>query len=69
MKFPNKMIQSAYQAALDKTFTWSPTRQVFTDESGNTNYNYSAMIWLKDNGVLQQLPYSGKIVYEFRIKE
>lgn len=69
MKFPNKMIQAAYQAALGKTFTWSPTRQVFTDEVGNSDYHYPAMVWLKDQDILHHLPWSGELVHKFAIKD
>lgn len=68
-KFPNKMVKATYLVALGRTFTWSPTRQVFTDESGNSDYNYSAMVWLKEHGILEQLPFRGVIIDEFRIKE
>ena len=69
MKFPNKKVEATYASAIGKTFTWSPTRQVFTDEDGNTSYDYHAMCWLKDNGVLMLLPYDIKnFVNQYRIK-
>lgn len=70
MKFPNKTVKATYDSAIDKTFTWSPTNQRFTDESGNTDYDYVAMCWLKDNNILTQLPYDGKIfVNQYRISK
>lgn len=69
MKFPNKTVKATYDSAIDKTFTWSPHRQVFTDEDGNTSYDYHAMCWLKDNNVLILLPYDVKnFVNQYRIK-
>lgn len=68
-KLPNKMLQAAYDAALDKTFTWSPTYQRFTDQHGNSDYNYSAMLWLKDNGFFVEQPYNpDDFVLKFRLK-
>ena len=64
------MIAAAYESAKGKTFTWSPSRQVFTDEQDCTAYNYAAMLWLKHHGVLKQLPWNSTIiVHQFRIEE
>ena len=54
-KFPNKMIQEAYQRALGHIFTYSPSFQKFTDENQNSDYNYNAMLYLKDQGMLQRM--------------
>jgi hypothetical protein len=69
MKFPNKVVEKAYEKAKGKIFTWSSFYQVFTDENGNSEYNYSAMLWLKDNGYMTLLPWAGgSIVYRFQLK-
>lgn len=70
MHLPNKKVQETYNKAKGQTFTWSPTRQVFTDQSGNTDYDYSAMLWLKHNRYLKPLPFdksSTSIVTKFQI--
>ena len=70
MKFPNKMITETFNQATGKTFTWSPSNYVFTDESGKSDYPYYAMLWLKDNGWLVQLPWDHKsIAYKFQLKK
>lgn len=69
VKLPNKMIQAAYNKAVDKTFTWSPTNQRFTDESGSFDYDYSAMLWLKEHGWLLEQPCdTSDFVLKFRVK-
>lgn len=68
-KLPNKMIQEAYDAAVGKIFTWSPTYQRFTDEHGSSDYDYSAMLWLKENNWLLEQPYDpSDFVLKFRVK-
>lgn len=72
MKFPNKVIAAAYAKGSGKTFTWSPGRQVFTDEDGSTNYVYSAMLWLMEREVLVRQPWNGTpedFVYKYKMKE
>lgn len=60
MKFPNRKIERAYNQALDKVFTHSPTLRYFTDSQGCKEYDYYAMLWLKDNNYLVQLPFDEK---------
>lgn len=68
-RFPNKMLQASYDKAVGKTFTWSPTYQRFIDESGSSDYDYSAMLWLKENNWLLEQPYdSSDFVLKFRVK-
>lgn len=67
-KLPNKMIQAAYDAAVGKIFTWSPTYQRFTDADGISDYDYHAMCWLKDNGYMLENFDKNNFVYLFRIK-
>ena len=67
-QFPNKMIQMAYNSAIGKTFTWSPTNQKFTDENGNSEYNYHAMLWLKDSTVLEETFDKHNLVYLYKVK-
>lgn len=69
MKFPSKKIERVYNRAIGKVFTWSPSRQVFADQDGETDYDYSAMLWLKEKGILFTLPYDGKsISFKFVLK-
>lgn len=68
MKFPNKKIERAYTQALDKVFTHSPTFRCFTDSEGCKEYDYYAMLWLKDKNYLVQLPFDGKkLVLEYSV--
>lgn len=68
-QFPNKMIQMAYNSAIGKSFTWSPTFQKFTDEDCNSDYDYSAMLWLKENNWLFEQPCdTSDFVLKFRVK-
>lgn len=67
-RFPNKNVSHTYEKARGRTFTWSPTYQRFTDESGSSDYNYHAMMWLKDNGWLDELPWTGSLVSKFLMK-
>lgn len=70
MRFPNKMITETHEKAKGKTFTWSPTNQRFNDDIGCSEYNYSAMIWLKENGQLVLLPVDHKsFVHRFKLKD
>jgi hypothetical protein len=69
MKFPNKMITSAYNAAIGRTFTWSPTKCKFVDEFENSSYDYHAMIWLKDNGWLIETFDKTSFVYKYGVKK
>lgn len=57
-RFPNKMLAETYEQAKGKTFTWHPTYQMFTDDTGCTDYNYSAMLWLYENGYIEKLPFN-----------
>lgn len=70
-KFPNKMISEAYEAARGHVFTWSPARHIFTDQNGSCEYNYDAMIWLREHGWLVELPYDlgNGFSRKFAIKE
>ena len=70
-KFPNKVISRAYEAARGREFTWSPSRQVFTDQNGSSAYNYDAMTWLREHGWLVELPYDSRAGFsrKFAIKE
>lgn len=61
-KFPNKMIQSAYNAAKGHVFMISTHFQKFTDENGSTDYDYHAMMWLKDNNILERIQYDKNTV-------
>lgn len=65
--FPNKVIQKAYEKAVGKTFTHIPSAQVFVDRDGNRDYNYRAMLWLKDQGILEEKINWDIFVYEYRI--
>lgn len=60
MKFPNKMIQETHKKALGKVFTYSPFNKKFTDDKQDSSYNFHAMLWLKDQGWLKLLPFSGE---------
>jgi hypothetical protein len=53
MKFASKVVESTYQKAIGHTFNHRPSKQRFVDENGSTDYNYWAMIWLLDEGILQ----------------
>lgn len=66
-KFPNKVIREAYTRAIGKTFTCRPYDQVFVDNEGKSDYNYRAMLWLKDNGILDEKMNWNRLVYEYRI--
>ena len=68
VKFPNKMIQQAYESATGKFFTHSPTFQKFTDQNGNSCYNYHAMLWLKDNGHLEESFDKDNFVWLYKVK-
>lgn len=57
-QFPNKTVVKTYDSAKGKTFTWSPTYQRFTDETGCSDYDYHSMMWLKDNEWLVELRWS-----------
>ena len=69
--FPNKMLALAYERALGKTFTHSPAYKRFTDECGCHDYNYNAMVWLMDHGVLEALPMdlSKSLAFKYRISK
>lgn len=67
VKFPNKVIQKTYMDAIGKVFRHRPTAQKFVDENENTNYNYSAMVWLLHNKILEESFNLKKIVCEYRI--
>lgn len=68
-RFPNKVITSTHEVTKGKTFTWSPSRKYFADENGISDYNYDAMIWLKENGWLVQLPWNSvSAVHKFLMK-
>lgn len=70
MKLPNKMLTETYNKAIGKIFTHSPVFQKFTDEQGDNEYNYSAMLWLLNNKYLVIQPYDNKsIVYKYKVKE
>lgn len=69
MRFPNKMVKDTYDKAIGHQFTWSPSRQVFTDENKCSTYNYWAMLWLKENGFMVMRPIkAGNLVCVFEIK-
>lgn len=61
-KFPNKMIEAAYHAAKGHEFMLSTHNQRFTDENGSTDYDYHAMLWLKDNNILERIEYDKSAV-------
>jgi hypothetical protein len=68
VKLPNKMLQDAYDAAVGKVFKWSPTNYKFTDQHGYSEYNYHAMLWLKDNGYFIQNIDHLNFVWLFKLK-
>lgn len=57
MKFPNKSVENTYNKIKDRTFTQSPSFQVFTDQDGCKEYKYWDMVWLLDNGYIERLPF------------
>jgi hypothetical protein len=51
------------------SFTHSPTRQKFTDETGNSDYPYFDLLWLLDNGYfIKEIDVKG-LVYRFKVRE
>lgn len=58
-RFPNRVIAETYIKARGREFNWSPTRQKFTEiNTADSDFNYSAMIWLMEHDWLVQLPFN-----------
>ena len=67
-KFPNKMIDQAYDSLNGKIITHSPTNQKFTDQDNNSNYDYHSVKWLADNNYLIEFFDTNRFVYLYKIK-
>lgn len=52
LPYKPKKLRVTYSKAEGRVFTHSPDKQIFTDENGNSDYDYSAMTWLLHNGYL-----------------
>jgi hypothetical protein len=53
----------------DHSFTHSPTRQKFTDETGNFDYPYFEVLWFLNNGYLVQEFDIKNLTHKFRLKD
>lgn len=67
-QFPNKMIEQAYTSIDGKVLFCSPTRKLFIDQDDCSDYDYHAVQWLIDNGLVVQLKYDPTVSYSMRWK-
>lgn len=66
-RFPNKMIQAAYDSAKNRVFHKLSTDGSYVDELGSKDYNHVALQWLEDRGILERKLNQGPWVFEYRI--